>query len=73
MNDVTGCGDNSCKLVKPVGMATNGGCRCFDGLPQSKRINIQRFIWLKDKQISDLEAKLEHLGIAHKTLPPADH
>lgn len=23
-----GCGDNSCKYVKPSGMATNGGCRC---------------------------------------------
>lgn len=23
-----GCGDNSCKYVKPAGMATNGGCRC---------------------------------------------
>lgn len=25
---VVGCGDNSCMLVKPRGMATNGGCRC---------------------------------------------
>lgn len=23
-----GCGDNSCKYIKPSGMATNGGCRC---------------------------------------------
>lgn len=23
-----GCGDSSCKYVKPTGMATNGGCRC---------------------------------------------
>jgi hypothetical protein len=26
-----GCGDNSCEFVKPVGMATNGGCRCLKG------------------------------------------
>lgn len=25
---VTGCGDNSCLIEKPHGMATNGGCRC---------------------------------------------
>lgn len=25
---VFGCGDNSCHFVKPMGMATNGGCRC---------------------------------------------
>ncbi len=24
----TGCGDNSCLLTQPRGMATNGGCRC---------------------------------------------
>ena len=24
-----GCGDNSCRFVKPMGMATNGGCRCL--------------------------------------------
>jgi hypothetical protein len=27
-----GCGDNSCLVKKPVGMATNGGCRCFKWL-----------------------------------------
>lgn len=25
-----GCGDNSCLFKKPVGMATNGGCRCYE-------------------------------------------
>lgn len=29
-----GCGDNSCifKLLRPGGMGTNGGCRCFEDL-----------------------------------------
>jgi hypothetical protein len=22
------CGDNSCRIIAPKGMATNGGCRC---------------------------------------------
>lgn len=25
-----GCGDNSCRFGSPGGMATNGGCRCFE-------------------------------------------
>ncbi len=25
---VEGCGDNSCEVRHPGGMATNGGCRC---------------------------------------------
>ena len=25
----TGCGDHSCRFVKPWGQGTNGGCRCF--------------------------------------------
>jgi hypothetical protein len=26
--EIEGCGDNSCVVAKPRGMATNGGCRC---------------------------------------------
>jgi hypothetical protein len=26
--ELVGCGDNSCVIVSPKGMATNGGCRC---------------------------------------------
>jgi hypothetical protein len=35
-----GCGDNSCKYVKPSGMATNGGCRCA----QNNSRNVERFL-----------------------------
>lgn len=35
-----GCGDNSCRYVKPTGMATNGGCRCADNRPK----NVERFL-----------------------------
>lgn len=31
-----GCGDNSCLFRKPKGMATNGGCRCFERNGQQK-------------------------------------
>jgi len=27
---VRGCGDNSCLVEKPRGMATNGGCHCSE-------------------------------------------
>ena len=35
MSDRIGCGDNSCvfRILRPaIGMATNGGCRCFKNL-----------------------------------------
>lgn len=25
-----GCGDNGCRFKRPTGMATNGGCSCFE-------------------------------------------
>ncbi len=37
---VTGCGDNSCSVAKPSGMATNGGCRC-----DPRRIRIAMQYW----------------------------
>ena len=45
--DEMDCGDSSCLFrdkSKPSGMRTNGGCRCFTDLPQSKRIFVNR-IW----------------------------
>ena len=30
-----GCGDNSCIVGPPGGMANNGGCRCFETLPRT--------------------------------------
>ena len=29
LSEDVGCGDNSCSFIKPKGMATNGGCRCY--------------------------------------------
>lgn len=26
---VNGCGDGNCRIKKPTGMHTNGGCRCY--------------------------------------------
>lgn len=39
-----GCGDNSCLVYKRGGMATNGGCCCFDLLPQPQRMKVHRII-----------------------------
>lgn len=32
-----GCGDHSCRCVKPKGMGTNGGCRCHDDRDRAKK------------------------------------
>jgi hypothetical protein len=29
MDDIGGCGNHGCLVVKPVGMATNGPCKCW--------------------------------------------
>ncbi len=39
-----GCGDHSCLLKRPKGMATNGGCRCFDSLPADERRAMRRVL-----------------------------
>jgi len=42
------CGDNSCLFrdrTKPGGMRTNGGCSCFDDLPQKKRLFVNKMLW----------------------------
>jgi len=44
-DEMIGCGDNSCifKQLRPGGMGTNGGCRCFKNLeswlPEENRWN----------------------------------
>jgi hypothetical protein len=35
--DGSGCGDGNCKIVKPTGMHTNGGCKCVRNLIENLR------------------------------------
>lgn len=30
MKHIGGCTDGNCLIMRPVGMHTNGGCRCYD-------------------------------------------
>jgi hypothetical protein len=41
---LNGCGDSSCIVKRPVGMCTNGGCRCFSDLRYSKPDGMHKFI-----------------------------
>ena len=34
------CGDGGCLVLKPQGMHTNGGCRCFEDKYKSQRMMI---------------------------------
>ena len=53
-----GCGDNSCIFGSPGGMATNGGCRCFDS-PNREHLRAIRFsVSASFNRIHDLEAAL---------------
>jgi hypothetical protein len=67
MSEVLTCGDSSCHLDKPKGMATNGGCSCFSGLPPEQRIRVQKYIARQAKHIKELEeAILFRLGKLNK-------
>lgn len=39
--EIRGCGDNGCVIQKPMGMATNSGCRCSP-------MKVARFHYLRD-------------------------
>jgi hypothetical protein len=63
-----GCGDNSCVLHKPRGMATNGGCQCIKTMPvQTRRDFLHALNTLRAEAIGmgrfsagvELEAELE--------------
>lgn len=56
---VKGCGDNSCQFVRPYGVGTNGGCRCFDGrgAHQPGAIPALAKLFKASKAIAELQAK----------------
>ena len=37
------CG-HGCWLGEPIGMATNGGCHCLEGLERENRLRVQRVL-----------------------------
>ncbi len=55
MSELIGCGDNSCLIAKPKGMATNGGCRCFNGMRQADRIWVQKTILALQQENAQLK------------------
>ena len=61
MIELIGCGSNSCKLVKPKGMATNGPCMCLIALPQKDRINVEKKLWSLEQRIEALTTENERL------------
>lgn len=53
-----GCGDNSCVFGSPGGMATNGGCICFELMPRNAEgreaaRRIKRGIYALTNEVSD--------------------
>jgi len=51
------CGDNSCRFVdrsKPMGMRTNGGCRCLDG---RNHLLIKRHFFNQKQALAEFNAK----------------
>jgi hypothetical protein len=44
-----GCGSSSCYIEKPKGQATNGPCRCFDGLSTKDQLRIKKALFRERK------------------------
>jgi len=54
------CGDNSCLLDKPTGMATNGGCRCINrNMTTGETLRVKQFIHRERQRMAELEKQLE--------------
>ncbi len=72
MSAPIGCGDNSCifKQLRPGGMGTNGGCRCFKGLehwlPEEKRWNREE-VRKVQQDTQRLASELRHAREAVRT------
>ena len=56
-----GCLDGSCKLrIDPlVGQHTNGGCKCLQGLPTKKRLEVEKKLHQQNKMIVELVEALQ--------------
>ena len=55
------CGDNSCMMARPRGMATNGGCRCVtrDSVDTVEdRSRLRNALLLRRQQVEELKRRL---------------
>jgi hypothetical protein len=56
-----GCGDNSCVVRHPTGMATNGGCRC-------EARELRRAVMWHKRRATFLEETIKELMITQREL-----
>lgn len=59
-----GCGDHSCLFKKPVGVGTNGGCRCLSELPdRKKRRELEQYVVRLQKHAKEQAALLRECAM----------
>lgn len=51
-----GCGDSSCYYIRPIGMSTNGSCRCSN----NKGRNVERFLL---RNLCHMKMELDNLKL----------
>ena len=64
MSELYGCSDSNCIIIKPEGMATNGGCRCLRELQRSdfetyKKVRMA--FDARDNMMKELKARVAEL------------
>lgn len=63
---VTGCGDNSCVVARPGGMATNGGCRCEAPVLRRALAYFKRLAIFRQETIRELRGQPEPSATAEE-------
>ena len=59
-----GCGNHGCIINPPIGVGTNGRCRCLDGLETKNRLKVTKLIVELRREIDDLHDQLNwHMNI----------
>lgn len=58
---VSGCGDNSCEVRTPTGMATNGGCRCDEREVRWALRHYKRLALFRQGAIREARAEVQRL------------
>jgi hypothetical protein len=58
---VNGCGDNSCEVRAPRGMATNGGCRCEERELRWALRYYKRLAAFREETVREVRAEVERV------------
>lgn len=66
LKDIGGCSDGYCQIIRPVGMHTNGGCRCL----RNDKYKAERVLSAYKTYIRDIEGRESQMQPGSKKANP---